>query len=176
MVVADEQSAGRGRYGRNWYSPAGEGLYVSYLLFPEWPADRAASLNEMASLAVRDTIYGIARPEAGLFLKEPNDILIGGRKVSGILSELGTVGDRISWVILGIGVNLHQRHFPPELTQSATSLALEGVSVGARSAFCEQLTEWIECYYFRLQAGQWQQVHREFVGGLGSRPEALRSK
>ncbi len=176
MVVADEQSAGRGRYGRSWYSPAREGLYVSYLLFPDWPADHAGSLNELASLAVRNTIHGMARPAAGLSLKLPNDILIGGRKVCGILSELGTVGDRLSWVILGIGVNLHQRNFPPEITQSATSLALEGVRVGGRLAFCEQLTEWIERYYFRLEAGQWEEVHQEFVRCLGSCAENLRTE
>lgn len=166
MAVAEEQSAGRGRYGRSWYSPAQKGLYVSYLLFPDWPPQHAANLNELASLAVLASIRSFAEPAGGLAVQLPNDVLIGGRKVCGILTELSTMENRLAWVIVGIGVNLYQRHFPPELVGKATSLALEGVQVGDRLAFCERLTEWIEHYYCRFDSERWEEIHREFVTAL----------
>lgn len=166
MAVAEEQSAGRGRYGRSWYSPAQKGLYVSYLLFPRWPAQHAANLNELASLAVLASIRGFGEPAVGLTIKLPNDVLIGGRKVCGILTEVSTMKNRLAWAIVGIGVNLYQRHFPNELVGKATSLALEGVTVRDRLAFCERLTEWIEHYYRRFDSGHGAAIHREFTTAL----------
>jgi BirA family biotin operon repressor/biotin-[acetyl-CoA-carboxylase] ligase len=124
MVTADAQSAGRGRLGRRWESPPGEGLYVSLVLRPEamlggeagWSA-RWASLGLAVGLGLRE---GLARwvPEATL--KWPNDILLGGEKLAGVLCETrwqGTSPD----LVVGFGVNVLQREFPAELR--ATSLA-----------------------------------------------------
>jgi BirA family biotin operon repressor/biotin-[acetyl-CoA-carboxylase] ligase len=124
MVTADAQSAGRGRLGRRWDSPPGEGLYVSLVLRPEamlggeagWSA-RWASLGLAVGLGLRE---GLARwvPEATL--KWPNDILLGGEKLAGVLCETRWQGSRPDLVV-GFGVNVLQREFPAELR--ATSLA-----------------------------------------------------
>ncbi|MGH9341356.1 MAG: biotin--[acetyl-CoA-carboxylase] ligase [Acidobacteriota bacterium] len=162
VIVAGEQLAGKGRYGRHWHSPAGEGLYVSYLLYPSWSVDRATYLNSISALAVTSAIRLCGGAELNPKLKPPNDILIEGRKVSGVLTELGSLNDRITWAIIGIGVNLHQKIFPPELEAKATSLALQGLTAPHPLDFCETLTAELERLYGSLEAGQWEAVQEKF--------------
>lgn len=140
MVVAREQTRGKGQYGRHWYSAADRGLYVSYLFFPDWSASRLPLLNMICSLAVVQTLRGVGVAAADLRLKPPNDVLLRGRKVSGVLVELGTLGQQISWVIAGFGINLYHETFPAGL-ETATSLRLEGIEVVDSLEFCESLTE-----------------------------------
>ncbi len=124
MVTADAQSAGRGRLGRRWESPPGEGLYVSLVLRPEamtgaqvgWSA-RWASLGLAVGLGLRE---GLARWVPGAALKWPNDVLVGGEKLAGVLCETRWQGSSPDLVV-GFGVNVLQREFPAELR--ATSLA-----------------------------------------------------
>ena len=118
IVLADEQTAGVGRHGRAWHSAAGQGLYVSMVL----PSRPAPLVMLALGLAVREAIDAVAGLEADL--RWPNDILIGGRKCSGILAHLE--GNAI---IAGIGINLSQTEFPEDLETPATSLLLEGVLV-----------------------------------------------
>ncbi len=139
MVVAGEQTAGKGRHGRNWHSPPGLGLYVSYLYFPSWELARSAVVNPASSLAVADSIRSFD-PRAAVRLKRPNDVYIGSRKVCGILAELGSTGEQVHWAIIGIGVNLYQRSFPPELESTATSLERERIKVAHPLDFCGELT------------------------------------
>ena len=139
MVVAGEQTAGKGRHGRRWHSPPGQGLYVSYLYFPTWQLARSEVINQASSLAVADTIRCFD-PQADVWLKRPNDVYIGTRKVCGILTELGSTGERVNWAIVGIGVNLYQREFPPELEATATSLERERIKVAHVLDFCGELT------------------------------------
>jgi BirA family biotin operon repressor/biotin-[acetyl-CoA-carboxylase] ligase len=139
MVVAGEQTAGKGRHGRRWHSPPGRGLYVSYLYFPTWELARSEVINQASSLAVADTIRRFD-PQADVRLKRPNDVYIGTRKVCGILTELGSTGERVNWAIVGIGVNLYQREFPPELEATATSLERERIKVAHVLDFCGELT------------------------------------
>jgi len=118
--LADEQRAGRGRGGNAWHSTAGEGLYVSVLLRPEIPAGRLPLLPLAAGLAAADAVRAISGLAADL--RWPNDILIGPRKAGGILVEAQTEGRRVSYVVVGIGINVHQRQFPADLATPATSL------------------------------------------------------
>lgn len=123
VVFADEQTAGRGRLGRSWLAAPGENLTFSLILRPVIPPERLGLLSLLVGA-------GIARgiEEAlGLrvFCKWPNDLLSGGRKLAGILLESSFASDRIDHVIVGIGLNVNQRAFPPELASRATSLALE---------------------------------------------------
>ena len=138
-VVAREQVQGRGQYDRDWHSAPDEGLYVSFLVYPLIELADAALLHEVSSLAVVGAITSLGKP---LFphLKEPNDVLIGSKKVAGILIELGTTEQRLNWCIIGIGVNLFQRSFPEALRGIATSLHLEGIEVQSRGGFCDSLT------------------------------------
>ena len=147
VVVAERQTAGRGRRGRSWSSPAGKNLYLSVVLRPQLPPQRAAELTLVASLAVCDACRQ-AGVDAGI--KWPNDVLVGGRKVAGILTELGAEPDEVHWMVVGIGVNLNaiREDFPEELRGQATSLALERGQPVPRALFAAALLalleEWLD--------------------------------
>ncbi len=120
--VAEQQTAGRGRRGNKWLCPAGEGLLFSVLLrLPCAPA-RVPLVALVAGLAVRDAVARAA-PEASVQLKWPNDVLVGGRKLAGILVEGVTSGAKVEAVVVGVGINVHTREFPEEIADRATSIA-----------------------------------------------------
>ena len=124
VYFADEQLAGRGRGDHGWISEAGEGLYVSVLLRPQIPASYLPLLPLAAGLAAAEAIRAVS----GLIvdLRWPNDLLIGPRKTGGILVESKTESEGLpNAVVVGIGINVHQRAFPPDLATPATSLDLE---------------------------------------------------
>ena len=122
VVTARHQTGGRGRRGRAWWDAPGESLLLSVLLRPAIPAGHVSQLSLVAALAVTDALAG-----AGVTgrIRWPNDVLVGGSKISGILPDAvcGTDG-RVEHAIVGIGINLDQRSFPPELAEQATSLRL----------------------------------------------------
>jgi BirA family transcriptional regulator, biotin operon repressor / biotin---[acetyl-CoA-carboxylase] ligase len=123
VVTARHQTAGRGRRGRAWWDAPGESLLLSVLLRPAVPADRVSQLSLVAALAVTDAL---ASASAILgHIRWPNDVLVDGRKIAGILPDVvcGTDG-RVEHAVVGIGVNLDQRAFPAPLTGQATSLRL----------------------------------------------------
>jgi len=122
-VVADEQTAGRGRRRRTWLSTPGDGLYLSILLRPAWPPQQIPLLSLMASVVVAEVV--MRRGVGGVDIKWPNDVLAGGRKLSGILVEGASAGAGTPRLVVGLGVNLNHRTFPPELSGTATSLILE---------------------------------------------------
>lgn len=162
IVVAAEQTAGKGRFGRSWHSPRGDGLYVSYLLYPEWNEARAPFLTMMAALAVVRSIHRFAGSSTMLKLKPPNDVLIDGKKVCGILTELSTLTGRIGWAIIGVGVNVYQKEFSGELKSKATSLAREGIFISNSLDLCDRLTQEIEEIYGKLVKGRWEEIRGEF--------------
>ncbi|MEE8348772.1 MAG: biotin--[acetyl-CoA-carboxylase] ligase [Acidobacteriota bacterium] len=162
IVVAREQTAGKGRYSRTWHSPAGEGLYVSYLLYPEWHIEQAPFLEILAGLAVVKAISREAPSTLAIQLKRPNDVYLSGKKVCGVLTETSTLQGQILWAIVGMGVNLYQTHFPDDLSQEATSLASEGLRVEHPLEFCETLTEEFQRLYGELVKGSWASLQKEF--------------
>jgi len=119
-VVADEQTAGRGRLQRTWVSPKGAGLYFSILLLPKIPQDRWPLITFMASLSVSDALLQSCDLETDI--KWPNDLLAGERKICGILAEVIET-DRGRGIVLGIGINLTSEAFPAELASAAISVA-----------------------------------------------------
>ncbi len=128
-VIADTQTAGRGRLGRTWYSPPGAALYASLLLRPNFlPTARGGWLSMLAALAVRDGAAAIldtaGRPATDLKLKWPNDALLDGRKLAGILIESAVAEDALEWVIVGVGLNVNTRfdEAPEDVRLRATSL------------------------------------------------------
>ncbi|MBQ6442851.1 MAG: biotin--[Lachnospiraceae bacterium] len=123
LVVAECQTAGRGRLGRSFSSPQGEGIFMSVILRPEAPADQVSCLTLLAALAVQQGIGEIAGIGCGI--KWPNDIIIHGKKVCGILTEMSMEERRVRHVVIGIGINCGNRDFPEELKEVATSLFLE---------------------------------------------------
>lgn len=125
LVVADEQTAGRGRRGRQWFTPAGGALAVSLVLRPAVLRDvPPAAWNTVGALAVVEALRGLGLEAA---LKWPNDVLLGGRKVSGILAEAVWKGDVIDYLILGIGVNVRPESVPPEAESVFPATSLEQV-------------------------------------------------
>jgi len=123
VYFADEQLAGRGRGGHNWHSAAGEGLYVTVLLRPAIPAVRLPLLPLAAGLAAAEAVRAVAGLTVDL--RWPNDVLIGERKVCGILVESKIDGQMAGFAVVGIGINVHQSSFDPGLSTPATSLDLE---------------------------------------------------
>lgn len=148
VVIADEQSRGRGRLGRTWFSPPGESLYLTLVLRPTLLPHKAPPLSLVAAVALAETVEALGLvPE----LKWPNDLLLGGRKLAGILTEMATSGAGIEHVLLGIGVNLHGTTFPDELAGRATSLALALSGVApARNVFAASLLDHLEVWYDRF--------------------------
>jgi len=118
VVVADEQTAGRGRRGNNWSSPPGAGLYLSFIARPK--VDVLPLLTLAAGVAVRDGIVA----STGLWpnLKWPNDLLVGRRKLAGILAEGLAIGSADQAVVIGVGINLQPASYPPDVSARATSL------------------------------------------------------
>jgi BirA family transcriptional regulator, biotin operon repressor / biotin---[acetyl-CoA-carboxylase] ligase len=125
IVIAEEQVTGRGRMDRKWHSPKYTGIWMSLILRPKIPLTKAPQLTLLAAVAIVQAIeeHTNSTPE----IKWPNDILISGKKITGILTELQAESDRINSVIIGIGINVNQRKedFPVELRETATSLLIE---------------------------------------------------
>ena len=140
VVVADHQTAGRGRLGRTWVSPPGASLLVSVLLAPTVPVDRRHLLVMTAGLAMAEAVEAETGVVAGL--KWPNDLLVGDRKLSGILAE--AAGDVL---VVGIGVNIEWHSVPDELAAIATACNLEGGRPTSREAV---LTTFLAGYSARL--------------------------
>jgi BirA family biotin operon repressor/biotin-[acetyl-CoA-carboxylase] ligase len=149
-VVADEQTAGRGRHGRAWHSTPGTGLYLSILLCPESSSSKTPLLSLLAGIAVAEVL--IQRGVIGVDIKWPNDVLVKDRKICGILVEGASAGSNPHRIILGIGVNLNHRSFPPELSQTATSFEIETGKDVAIDEFRDQLLERI-AYWYQLWKG-----------------------
>ncbi|MGD9612489.1 MAG: biotin--[acetyl-CoA-carboxylase] ligase [Kiritimatiellia bacterium] len=129
VVAAARQTRGRGRRERTWDSPAGTGLYVSFVLRPEWPAEQAPNLAILAGMAAFHALE-----KAGvehLRVKWPNDVLAAGKKICGVLVEPRLGAGRIEFAVAGIGINVGQAagDFPPELRTPATSCRLEKTSI-----------------------------------------------
>ena len=137
VVVAEEQTAGQGRHGRRWHSEKGAGLYVSIVLGRELPPESLQSLTLALGLATREAI--LLATGLACELKWPNDLLIGGRKCAGILVQKTALA-----VIAGIGVNVNQTGFPPELEESATSLRMVAGQVHSREGLLVRLLESVD--------------------------------
>jgi BirA family biotin operon repressor/biotin-[acetyl-CoA-carboxylase] ligase len=144
-VIAREQTAGRGRQGRSWSSPPGEGLYLSLILRPEIKAAESAVLTLAAAVAVAETFEVDFQMSADI--KWPNDVLASGRKICGILTESAVENGRLQYAVMGIGVNIAQRSFTFEQGNSATSLSLETGREVAPEAFLKPLLERLEQWY-----------------------------
>ncbi len=180
VVFAESQTKGRGRLGRKWISPRRKGLWFSVLLRPDLRPQETTQLTVASATALRRAIQS----ETGLKpeIKWPNDILVGGKKVAGILTELSAELDRVRHVILGIGVdvNLGAAEFPAELKKTATSLSLErGEPISRAGLAVAVLRELDEDYAricgrrFTAVADEWEEncmtIGKEVTVQIGSR-------
>lgn len=145
LVLAEQQNAGRGRLGRNWNSPSGNGIWMTLVLQPNLHPGHASMLTIVAALAVNNAIRNITGLDS--FIKWPNDIVVNGKKVCGILTEMNTINEKLEYAIIGIGVNVNQDKFPEELKDTATSILLEGKRSIDRIELIADIMKHFEFYY-----------------------------
>ena len=162
VVFAESQTKGRGRLGRVWMSPPGKGLWLSVLLRPNLRPMAVTQLTIMAATALTRAIRGVSgiKPE----IKWPNDILIKGKKVAGVLTELSAELDTVKYIILGIGVDVNQSvyEFPPELSAIATSLQIETGRTIPRAELAAALLRELDHDYDRISLGKFEEVADEW--------------
>jgi BirA family biotin operon repressor/biotin-[acetyl-CoA-carboxylase] ligase len=168
VVFAESQTKGRGRLGRKWISPAHKGLWFSVLLRPELRPQETTQLTVASATALRRAI----QTETGLKpeIKWPNDILIGGKKVAGILTELSAEVDRVKHIILGIGidVNLDAGEFPADLKKIATSLKIEAGDTVSRAELAVAILRELDFDYARIGGGKFPVVADEWESGCAT--------
>jgi BirA family biotin operon repressor/biotin-[acetyl-CoA-carboxylase] ligase len=150
LVVAEAQHAGRGRLGRQWESPPSVGLYASLVLRPSLPPTELPQITLTAAVAAVRALQRGAGLSPGI--KWPNDLLLHGKKVGGILTEMETESDRIRYLVLGWGLNVNNPGFPPDLTAIATSLFLAAGRKFSRLAILQAWLEEFEVLYERFLA------------------------
>ena len=151
LVVADGQTLGKGRRGRSWESPKGTNLYFSMLLKPDFAPDKASMITLVAAYSVATVIRKTTGLDAKI--KWPNDIVVGKKKVCGILTEMSMERDYIHHVVVGIGINVNEENYPIELEQMATSLKKEMGSLVLRAnLLCDILLQFEKDYLTFLAA------------------------
>ena len=155
VVVADCQTAGRGRMERRFQSPKGQGIYLTALLRPDLPPEKLLSVTTLAGVAVCEAVEQVCgvRP----LLKWPNDPVLGGKKLCGILTEMSMEGEsgRLQYLVVGIGLNVHQRpeDFTPDVAEMATSLLQATGTPWSRAALAAAEIEALDRMYAALKAG-----------------------
>jgi BirA family transcriptional regulator, biotin operon repressor / biotin---[acetyl-CoA-carboxylase] ligase len=161
VVLAEEQTAGRGRAGRSWASEKSAGIYCSILLRPPIPPAHAPLLTLVAGLAARDAAAEDldALPD----IRWPNDLLVGGRKFCGILTEMHAEPDRIHYAVVGIGLNVNQSKMPADLAAIATSLRIETGKTHSRFELLIRLLQYFDRYYNQFLADGALPVLRRFA-------------
>jgi len=166
VVIADRQSAGRGRLGRRWESPAGVNLYCSIIIRPNLPIQYAPQLTFLSAVAVAETLNKICHLHAQV--KWPNDILVDGAKIAGLLNEMNAETEQLHFVVLGIGINLNmvKEQFPKNLNYRATSVLLETGQTVDRLLFLRTFLQCLDRHYnnflqqgFGPIRGQWERLN-----------------
>lgn len=146
LVVADKQESGKGRRGRSWVSPSGTGIFMTLMIKPDINPNNASMLTLVAALAVAKAITSVTGEEA--LIKWPNDIVVNGKKVCGILTEMNAQFDYINHIVVGIGINVHNESFPEEISLMASSLMIEaGGKRFHRAQIIAETMSYFEQYY-----------------------------
>lgn len=159
VVLADEQTAGRGRLGRSWTTPRGSALAMSVLLRPSFPPHQAPRVTLAAAVAVAEAVIAVTNLPVGI--KWPNDLLLNGRKFCGILTEMEAEQESIRYLVCGIGinVNLQEQELPPEVRATATSLRAErGGEALPRATLARAVLERLESAYDLLLAERYAEL------------------
>ncbi len=149
LVVAEEQTAGRGRFGRSWFSERTAGIYFTLILRPSLSPAAAPVLTLWAGVALAEVLSETSG--FPMDLRWPNDVLVNGKKCAGILVEMTAEPEKISHVLVGLGINANHSEIPRELTAEATSLRLEAGRGFSRLELLISVLERMESYYNRFQ-------------------------
>lgn len=165
VFVADEQTGGKGRLGRHWMSPPGSGLWFSILLRPDVLPNEITGITLLSAVAVCRGIHALTGCEPRI--KWPNDVVIGTKKVCGILTELSAEMEHVHYLISGIGINTGDQAFPPELSARATSLYQEAGKKISRAALLAKILEEFEELYCRFGVSSFPGEYRSLCVSVG---------
>ncbi len=173
LVVADQQTLGRGRRGRSWESPAGTGIFMTLMLKPDINPNNASMLTLVAAMATARAITEVTGEAAQI--KWPNDIVMNGKKVVGILTEMSAQFDYINHIVVGIGINVHNEEFPEEIAKTASSLLLEcGHRIHRASLIEAFLEEFERLYAVYLETEDMSGLQKEYDSLLVNRGRQVR--
>lgn len=170
LVIADRQSAGRGRRGRGWISPAGEGIFMSLIVRPDVPPSEVAKMSLTLALAVARAIE--RETELDARIKWPNDIVIGGRKVCGLLLEMDATEEKVESIVAGVGINVHQTAFDEEIAHTALSLDLLSGRHVSRGAIVRAFLQEFE-YVMALEDEAMMDAYRARSATIGQRVQVI---
>jgi BirA family biotin operon repressor/biotin-[acetyl-CoA-carboxylase] ligase len=173
IVIAEQQTQGRGRLGRGWVSPPYVNLYLSVVLRPRLPPARAPQITLTAAVAVAETVAAFG---ASALIKWPNDILVNGKKVAGILTEASSTSERIDFVVLGIGINVNfpEALMPEAIRQRATSLLIATQSKISRQLFLRRLIPDLDRCYGILEESGFGAIAPRWEARFGLRDRRVR--
>ena len=161
VVVADAQTKGRGRLQRAWHSPSGSNIYTTIILRPKMDAARTPQISILAGVAVAEVLESYC--PGRIKVKWPNDILIDGKKVCGILSQAKAEVNKVDFIILGIGINVNINQFPDEISNIATSLAMETGKIISRQQLIISLYENMTKWYKQLLKDGFSQIKEKWL-------------
>lgn len=173
LAIAEVQTAGKGRRGRSWSSPKGSGVWMSFLLRPEIEPQKASMITLIAALAARKAVHEVSGLKA--VIKWPNDIVVNGKKICGMLTEMSAQLEWINYVVVGIGFNVNTDSFPEEISQVASSMKIEAGQAFVRSELVAAFGSAFEYYYEQfIAAGDLSMVMSEYNQHLANMDNAVR--
>ena len=175
LIIADEQTAGKGRSGRTWVTPPAEAIAFTLLLRPKLSPDRISMVTLVMGLAVTNAVNSLYGVSAGI--KWPNDVVIKGRKLCGILTEMSAEVRQVNYIVIGVGINANLTSFPEEIREIATSLRLElGYDINRAELIARVMAEFERLYAeFEAQGdlGAVMQEYNELCLNAGSKVRVL---
>lgn len=164
LVIADEQNGGRGRRGRSWETPPKSSIAMTLIVRPDLPPEKASMLTLVMGMAVASACRSLLDLPAGI--KWPNDVVLDGKKICGILTEMSAEMDGIHYLVIGTGINVNMNEFPEQIRQTATSLSLEaGHPVNRAEVICRCM-KYFEQYYEMFMERQDLSALREAYNGM----------
>jgi BirA family transcriptional regulator, biotin operon repressor / biotin---[acetyl-CoA-carboxylase] ligase len=170
VILADSQTAGRGRMGRGWHSPPGTGIYMSVILYPRVSIQELSGITLVTAVAAAEALAAAARIRADI--KWPNDLLVNNKKICGILTELHSREDGTNIVIVGIGINVNtpKGTFPEDIANIASSVLIETGRKASRSKIVSSMIEYFDSWYgvfinggFKIILDKWK-AHSGMIG------------
>jgi len=158
IVIAEKQTSGRGRRGRIWFSPAEKGIYASLILRPSLPPNETPKIVLLTSVAAADALS--TQTHLDVMIKWPNDILVKGKKIAGILIDIGTEMDAVNYIIVGLGLNVNVPYhsLPEAIRNDATSVLIETGKQTLRKDIVQEYLQCCETYYEWFNKGRFKEI------------------
>jgi len=162
LIIAEKQTKGRGRRGRSWFSPPGGGIYFSLILRPVISPSETPRITLMTAVVLAETLISLMKLK--LRIKWPNDILVNGKKLAGILTEISTEMDAVNYIVVGLGLNVNMRFekFPQEIKENATSILIENGKRFPRVRLIQHYLKLYEKYYDMFKNNDFEPIMKRW--------------